>query len=425
MNKQSIEDISVTGKRVIIRVDYNVPLSKTEPRTVQDDTRIKATIPTLKHLWKQHPKSIILMSHLGRPDGKVVAKDSLKPAATKLQELLSQDGEMNGVKVKFVSDCVGEQVQQEAAALQENEILLLENLRYHLEEEGKGINASGEAVKASKEDIEKFRKELCSLADIYVNDAFGAAHRAHSSLVGLKDLEHKVSGFLLKKELDYFGRALTNPEKPFLAILGGAKVKDKIQLIDNLLDKVDEMLIVGGMAFTFKKVCFGVNIGKSLFDKDGAEIVQKLLEKAEKNGVKIHFPVDYVVADSLDKPTQIAEATDESGIPDGLMGLDVGPKSRQLFDEVISRAKVIVWNGPAGVFEVKEFANGSLSMLDSVVKATENGTISIIGGGDTASLVVNNGAESKVSHVSTGGGASLELLEGKVLPGVAALDDKQ
>jgi len=423
MNKQSIEDINVTGKRVIIRVDYNVPLSKSEPKIVQDDTRIKATIPTLKYLWKQNPKSIILMSHLGRPDGRVVPKDSLRPAASKLQELLAQDSEMNVVKVKFVDDCVGDKVQQEAKSLGENEILLLENLRYHLEEEGKGVNEKGETVKASKENIEKFRQELSSLADVYVNDAFGAAHRAHSSLVGL-NLEHKVSGFLLKKELDYFGKALTNPEKPFVAILGGAKVKDKIQLIDNLLDKVDEMLIVGGMAFTFKKVCFGVNIGKSLFDEDGAKIVKQLLEKAEKNGVKIHFPVDYIVADSLEKPSQVTEATDESGIADNMMGLDIGPKSRQLFNDVILRSKVIVWNGPAGVFEIKEFANGSLSMLESVINATNNGTITIIGGGDTASLVVNNGAESKVSHVSTGGGASLELLEGKVLPGVAALDNK-
>jgi phosphoglycerate kinase len=423
MNKKSIEDISVTGKQVLVRVDYNVPLSKTEPRTVQDDTRIKSTIPTLKYLWKQHPKSLILMSHLGRPDGRVVPKDSLKPAAEKLQELLKQDPDMNQVVVKFAPDCVGDQVQQMARDLKENEILVLENLRFHLEEEGKGLNSKGETVKASKEDIEKFRQELSSLADIYVDDAFGAAHRAHSSLVGVK-AEHKVAGFLLKKELDYFGKALTNPEKPFLAILGGAKVKDKIQLIDNLLNKVDEMLIVGGMAFTFKKVCFNVKIGKSLFDEEGAKIVKQLMEKAEKNGVKLHFPVDYIVADAIDKPTVISEASDETGIPDHLMGLDIGPKSRKMFAEVISKAKVIVWNGPPGVFEVKEFANGSLSMLEAVVNTTKNGTITIIGGGDTASLVVNNGAEEKVSHVSTGGGASLELLEGKILPGVEALDNK-
>jgi phosphoglycerate kinase len=422
LNKKSIDDVSVEGKRVLARVDYNVPLSKKDG-SVQDDTRIRATLPTLKALLKQKPKYLVLVSHLGRPDGKVVPKDSLRPAASKLQDLLSNDAETKDVKVKFVEDCVGDKVKEALSNPQPNEIYLLENVRFHVEEEGKGVNEQGETIKASKEDTDKFRNELSSLADIYVNDAFGAAHRAHSSLVGVKT-DLRVSGYLLKKELDYFAQALENPKKPFLAILGGAKVKDKIQIIDNLLDKVDEMMIVGGMAFTFKKIAYGVNIGKSLFDEEGAKIVKQLLEKAEKNGVKVHLPVDYVVSDSIDKPTTITEATDESGIPDNLMGLDIGPKSRSNFAEVISRAKVIVWNGPAGVFEVKEFANGSLALLDSVVKATENGTVTIIGGGDTASLVVNNNAESKVSHVSTGGGASLELLEGKPLPGVAYLSDK-
>lgn len=358
------------------------------------------------------------MSHLGRPDGRVQAKYSLKPIAEVLQKLLGKD-------VTFLEDCVGDKVEQAVSNASEGQVFLLENLRFHLEEEGKCSDEQGNTVKASQEDQQKFRDSLSKLGDVYVNDAFGAAHRGHSSLVGVKSA-HKVSGYLLKKELDYFARALTNPEKPFLAILGGAKVKDKIQLINNLLDKVDEMIIAGGMAYTFKKVVEKKSIGKSIFDEDGAKIVQEIVDKAAKNGVKLHFPVDYIAAKEFSEKAEPVEVSDEQGgVPEDLQGLDIGPKSRQLFTDVIKRAKVIVWNGPPGVFEFANFKNGSMAMIDAVVEATKNGTVTIIGGGDTASLVVNEGREKDVSHVSTGGGASLELLEGKVLPGVAYLDDRK
>jgi len=415
MNKQSIEDVDLNGKRVIARVDYNVPLKN---GVVQDDTRIRATIPTIKYILDHGAKSVVLMSHLGRPDGRVQAKYSLKPVASVLQDLL-------GKEVTFLNDCVGEEVENAVANAKDGQVFLLENLRFHLEEEGKGVNEKEETVKASKEDIQKFRASLSKLGDVYVDDAFGAAHRGHSSLVGVES-KHKVSGFLLKKELEYFARALTNPEKPFLAILGGAKVKDKIQLINNLLDKVDEMIIAGGMAYTFKKVVYHKSIGKSIFDEDGAKIVQDLVNKAEKNGVKLHFPVDYIAAKEFSENAEPHEVSDdEGGIPNDLQGLDIGPKSRQLFADVIKRAKVVVWNGPPGVFEFSNFKKGSLAMIDAIAEATKNGTITIIGGGDTASLVVNEGREKDVSHVSTGGGASLELLEGKTLPGVAYLDDRK
>ncbi|KAL9645423.1 hypothetical protein ABK040_002621 [Willaertia magna] len=406
MNKKSIQDVDFQGKRVLVRVDYNVPLKN---GVVQDNTRIKETIPTLKYLLEHGASQVVLMSHLGRPDGKVVPEYSLEPAAKELGKLL-------GKPVRFAKDCVGPD--SEKACLEEKaQIVLLENLRFHPEEEVlKGT---------SEEQVEKFRAQLAKYGDIYVNDAFGTAHRPHSSMVGLKRLGCCVSGFLLKKEIDYFRKALVEPQKPYVAILGGAKVKDKIKLIENMLDKVDEMIIVGGMAFTFKKTVFGVKIGKSLFDEEGSKIVNNLIEKAKKNGVKLHFPVDYVCASAIKEDVETKVYTDEEGIPDDLMGLDIGPKSIEIFTKVIENAKTLVWNGPAGVFEIKQFAKGSVGLLDAVTKATEqNGLVSIIGGGDTVSLVVNNNAQNKVSHVSTGGGASLELLEGRKLPGVEALDDK-
>merc|ERR1712212_898072 len=297
-----------------------------------------------------------------------------------------------------------------------------ENLRFHVEEEGKGVDAAGAKVKADKEAVTKFRQSLRKLADVYVNDAFGTAHRAHSSMMG-DGFEHRASGFLLKKELTYFSKALDNPEHPYLAILGGAKVADKIQLIENMLDKVDEMIIGGGMAFTFRKVLDNMPIGTSLYDENGAQIVPNLMEKAAKNNVKIHLPVDFATADKFDANAQVGGATVEEGIPEGWMGLDAGPKSIELFNEVIGRAKTIVWNGPAGVFEFDNFANGTKALMDAVVAKTVDGGITIIGGGDTATCCAKWGTEDKVSHVSTGGGASLELLEGKVLPGVAALTE--
>jgi len=301
-------------------------------------------------------------------------------------------------------------------------VILLENLRFHLEEEGKGVNEAGDKVKADPAKVTEFRESLSKLGDVYVNDAFGTAHRAHSSMVGCA-LSQKASGFLMKKELTYFAKALETPVKPFLAILGGAKVKDKIQLINNMLDRVDEMIVGGGMAFTFRKVHDKMSIGTSLYDEEGAAIVEELLAKAKAKNVKMHLPVDFVTADKFAEDATVGAATLESGIPDGVMGLDCGPESNKLFAEVVGRAKTIVWNGPAGVFEFENFANGTKSLMDAVVQATVNGCTSIIGGGDTATCCAKWNTEDKVSHVSTGGGASLELLEGKVLPGVAALSD--
>ncbi len=292
-------------------------------------------------------------------------------------------------------------------------IILLENLRFHVEEEGKGVGPDGSKIKADKDKVTEFRASLRKLGDVYINDAFGTAHRAHSSMMG-DGFDIRASGFLLKKELQYFAKALDNPEKPFLAILGGAKVADKIQLINNLLDKVNEMIIGGGMAYTFLKVTKNMKIGNSLFDEEGAKIINDLMSKAEKNKVQIHLPVDFVTADKFAENAAVGAADVENGSPDGWMGLDVGPKS-------IKRAKVIVWNGPAGVFEFDNFSKGTKSLMDNVVEATKRGATTIIGGGDTATCAAKWKTEDQVSHVSTGGGASLELLEGKVLPGVAAL----
>uniref|UniRef100_A0A8D8TDE4 Phosphoglycerate kinase n=1 Tax=Cacopsylla melanoneura TaxID=428564 RepID=A0A8D8TDE4_9HEMI len=413
LNKLSIDLLNLAGKRILIRVDFNVPMKEGK---ITNNQRIVAALDTVKYALDKGAKSVVLMSHLGRPDGTKNLKYSLKPVAEELKTLLKKD-------ITFLDDCVGSQVEAACADPAPGTIILLENLRFHLEEEGKGVNAAGEKVKASPEDVKKFRESLRKLGDIYVNDAFGTAHRAHSSMLG-EGFEQRASGFLLKKELDYFSKALDNPEKPFLAILGGAKVADKIQLIENLLDKVNEMIIGGGMSYTFLKELKGMSIGGSLYDPEGAKIVKKLVEKAEKNNVQLHFPVDFITANKFAEDAETGEATVESGIPDGWMGLDVGPKSRALFKEPIARAKVIVWNGPAGVFEFEKFANGTKSLMDAVVEVTGKGAITIIGGGDTATCAAKWGTEDKVSHVSTGGGASLELLEGKVLPGVDALSNK-
>ncbi|KRY88748.1 putative phosphoglycerate kinase [Trichinella pseudospiralis] len=410
LNKLAIDNVDLNGKRVIIRVDFNVPMKDGK---ITNPQRIVESLPTIKYALEKGARSLILMSHLGRPDGQKNMKYSLRPVAEELSKLLNKN-------VQFLPDCVGEEVEAACKACSPGSVILLENLRFHIEEEGKGVNEAGEKIKASKEQIEKFQKSLTSLADVYVNDAFGTAHRAHSSMVGVQ-LSVRCSGFLLKKELQFFAKALENPERPFLAILGGAKVADKIQLIKNLLDKVNEMIIGGGMAFTFLKQLHGMNIGNSLFDEEGAKIVKELMEKANKNGVKIHLPVDIVTGDKFDEKAAVGSATVQAGIPDGWMGLDVGPETRKLFSEAIDRAKTIVWNGPPGVFEWDNFAAGTKAMMDSVVKATEKGATTIIGGGDTATCCAKFKTEHKVSHVSTGGGASLELLEGKILPGVAAL----
>ncbi|KAL2785071.1 phosphoglycerate kinase [Aspergillus keveii] len=416
-SKLSITDVDLKDKRVLIRVDFNVPLDKKDNTTITNPQRIVGALPTIEYAIKQGAKAVILMSHLGRPDGKANPKYSLKPVVPKLKELLGRD-------VIFTEDCVGKEVEETVNKASGGQVILLENLRFHAEEEGSSKDAEGNKVKADKAKVEEFRKGLTALGDVYINDAFGTAHRGHSSMVGV-DLPEKASGFLVKKELEYFAKALENPQRPFLAILGGSKVSDKIQLIDNLLPKIDSLIITGGMAFTFKKTLDGVNIGGSLFDKAGSEIVGDIIEKAKKNNVKVILPVDYVTGSKFGDDAEVGYATDEKGIPDGWLGLDVGEKTVETYKEVIAESKTILWNGPAGVFEIEKFASGTKATLDATIAAAKEGTIVIIGGGDTATVAAKYGAEDKLSHVSTGGGASLELLEGKTLPGVAALSEKK
>ena len=411
-SKLTVQDLSLEGKRVFIRVDFNVPL---DGKTITSNQRIVAALPTIKYVLEKKPRYVVLASHLGRPNGERNEKYSLAPVAAELQKLL-------GKPVEFLDDCVGPKVDAVVKASAPGSVILLENLRYHIEEEG-SRKVDGQKVKASKEDVAKFRHELSSLADVYINDAFGTAHRAHSSMVGF-DLPQRAAGFLLEKELKYFGKALENPTRPFLAILGGAKVADKIQLIDNLLDKVDSIIIGGGMAFTFKKVLENTEIGDSIFDKAGAEIVPKLIQKAKAKGVEVVLPVDFVIADAFSADANTKIVSDKDGIPAGWQGLDSGPESRKLFAATVAKAKTIVWNGPPGVFEFAKFAEGTKSLLDEVVKSSEAGNTVIIGGGDTATVAKKYGVTDKISHVSTGGGASLELLEGKELPGVAFLSEK-
>nr|AHB50483.1 phosphoglycerate kinase [Mayetiola destructor] len=414
LNKLSVEKVDVAGKRVLIRVDFNVPMKEGK---ITSNQRIVAALDTVKYVLDKKAKSVVLCSHLGRPDGNKNMKYTLEPVAEELKKLL-------GKNVTFLKDCVGSEVEAACADPAPGSIILLENLRFYVEEEGKGVDASGAKVKADPAKVKSFRESLRKLADVYVNDAFGTAHRAHSSMLG-EGYDVRAAGLLLSKELKYFSQALDNPSRPFLAILGGAKVADKIQLIENLLDKVDEMIIGGGMAFTFLKVLNNMNIGSSLFDEEGAKIVPKLVEKAKAKNVQLHLPIDFVIGDKFAEDATVGYVDVAAGIPDRAMGLDVGPKTNEAFSTVVTRAKLIVWNGPPGVFEFTNFANGTKSLMDAIVSATKNGTVSIIGGGDTASCCIKWNTESSVSHVSTGGGASLELLEGKNLPGVAALCDNK
>ncbi|EOD46712.1 putative phosphoglycerate kinase protein [Neofusicoccum parvum UCRNP2] len=413
-SKLAITDVDLKGKRVLIRVDFNVPLDS--DKKITNNQRIVGALPTIKYALDNGAKAVILMSHLGRPDGKRNEKYSLKPVVGELEKLL-------GRNVAFTSDCVGPEAEETVNKATDGQIILLENLRFHAEEEGSHKDENGKKVKADPAAVEEFRKGLTKLGDIYINDAFGTAHRAHSSMVGVQ-LPQKAAGFLMKKELEYFAKALESPQRPFLAILGGAKVSDKIQLIDNLLDKVNTIVICGGMAFTFKKTLENMKIGNSLFDEAGAKTVPNLIEKAKKNNVKFVLPVDFITADKFDKDAATGYATDSEGIPDGWMGLDCGEKSIKLYNEAIDEAKTILWNGPAGVFEFEKFASGTKATLDKAVAAAQSGKIVIIGGGDTATVAAKYGVEDKLSHVSTGGGASLELLEGKALPGVVALSSK-
>uniref|UniRef100_D3TLV9 Phosphoglycerate kinase n=1 Tax=Glossina morsitans morsitans TaxID=37546 RepID=D3TLV9_GLOMM len=410
LNKLSIESLDLAGKRVLMRVDFNVPIKDGK---VVSNQRILAALDSVKYAFSKNAKSIVLMSHLGRPDGNKNPKYTLSPVAEELKILL-------GKEVVFLNDCVGPEIEEKCKDPVDGSVILLENLRFHVEEEGKGVDNSGAKVKADPEKVKAFRESLSKLGDVYINDAFGTAHRAHSSMLG-EGFEKRAAGLLLNKELKYFSQALDSPPKPFVAILGGAKVADKIQLIGNLLDKVNEMIIGGGMAFTFLKVLKNMKIGSSLFDEEGSKIVQDLADKAQKNNVQLHLPVDFVCGDKFAEDA--VASTVEDGIPDGCMGLDIGPKTRAAFAAPIAAAKIIVWNGPPGVFEFDNFAHGTKSLMDAVVEATKRGCITIIGGGDTASCCAKWNTEALVSHVSTGGGASLELLEGKTLPGVAALSN--
>ncbi len=410
-NKLSITDLELAGQRVLMRVDFNVPLKDGK---ITNNARIVAALPSIKYALDQGA-SVVLMSHLGRPDGEAKPEFSMAPVASELEKLLERS-------VTFLDDCVGPKVEEACSKLAPGSVVLLENLRFHIEEEGKAKKADGTSVKADPEKVKEFRASLTKLGDVYVNDAFGTAHRAHSSMVGV-DLK-RACGSLMRTELDYFGKALSNPDRPFLAILGGAKVADKIQLIENLIDKVDIMIIGGGMAYTFKKIVYGMQIGNSLFDEAGAKIVEGLVQKAKAKNVELVFPVDYVTGDKFGPDSSVGAATDESGIPDGLEGFDCGPKSCAKFADAIKKSKTIVWNGPVGVFEFDIFAAGTKAVAAAVVEATKAGATTIIGGGDTATAAKNFGIVDQVSHVSTGGGASLELLEGKDLPGVAALSDK-
>ncbi len=411
---KTIRDLQLAGKRVLMRVDFNVPQDKATG-AITNNQRIQAALPTIKYALEKGA-SVVLMSHLGRPDGQKIAKFSLKPVADELAKLL-------GKPVKFLDDCVGPAVEAACApgALKAGDVVLLENLRFHIEEETKVKLEDGSKKAADKEAVKAFCASLTKLGDVYVNDAFGTAHRAHSSMVGVA-LPEKAAGFLMEAELNAFNAVVENPKRPLLAILGGAKIADKIPLINNLLEKANELIIGGGMAFTFKKVLEGMEIGDSLFDPEGAKIAKELVEKAKAKGVTITFPVDFVCADKFDANANKQIRSDKEGIPAGWMGLDAGPKSRELYAQVIRRSKTIVWNGPPGVFEFDAFAEGSKAMADEIARATAAGATTVVGGGDTATAAKKFKVADKVSHCSTGGGASLEFLEGKVLPGVAFLE---
>jgi len=414
LNRLSLDSVDVCGKRVFIRVDFNVPQDKADPTKITNTQRIDAALPTVRFCLSRGAKSVVLASHLGRPDGAPKAQFSLAPVAAIL-------GEKLGAPVKFLKDCVGPEVEAACADPPHGSVILLENLRFHVEEEGKGLDAEGNKVKASEEDTAAFRASLRKLADVYCNDAFGTAHRAHSSMMG-EGYETKCAGFLMLAELSAFARVLETPQQPVLAILGGAKVSDKIQLIKNLLDKVDKMIIGGGMAYTFLKVINGMEIAASLYDADGAAIVPEIMDKAKEKGVEIVLPCDFVCSSEFGENGEKTNATVESGIPEGYMGLDCGPQSNALYAATVESAKTIIWNGPMGVFEMASFEVGTKVLMDAVVEATQRGCVTIIGGGDTATACKKYNTVEKVTHCSTGGGASLELLEGKVLPGVDVLD---
>ncbi len=393
-NKKSVEDIDVAGKKVLVRCDFNVP--QDADKNITDDKRIRESLPTIRYLVA-HGAKVILCSHLGRPKGQVNPKYSLAPVAKRLSELL-------GIPVAMANDVVGEDAKAKAAALKNGEVLLLENVRFHAEEE---------------KNVPEFAKSLADLAEIYVNDAFGTAHRAHASTAGVADYLPAVCGYLIKKEIGVMGGALSNPVRPFVAVLGGAKVSDKIGVINNLLEKVDTLIIGGGMAYTFIKANGG-SIGASLCEEDKLDYAAEMIQKAKDKGVNFLLPEDTVAADQFaaDANTQIVATR---AIPDGWMGLDIGPKSVEAFSKVLKSAGTVVWNGPMGVFEMEKFATGTKAVAAAIA---ESNAVSIVGGGDSAAAVEQLGYADKMTHISTGGGASLEFLEGLVLPGIACLLDQ-
>ncbi|WP_339213999.1 phosphoglycerate kinase [Solibacillus sp. FSL W8-0372] len=391
--KKSMNDVDVKGKRVFVRVDFNVPM---EEGKITDETRIRAAVPTIEQLVKKSAK-VILASHLGRPKGEVNEEMRLTAVGERLSELM-------GKPVTKLDESIGADVEAAVNNMQDGDIILLENVRFH---------------KGEEKNDETLAKEFAKLADLYVNDAFGAAHRAHASTEGIAKHVPAVSGLLMEKELDVLGKALSNPERPFTAIIGGAKVKDKIGVIENLLDKVDHLIIGGGLVFTFVKA-MGHDIGKSLLEEDKIELAKGFIEKAKEKGVQLHMPVDAVVANEFSKDADTKVVAIDA-IPSDWMGLDIGPKTAENYAEVIKQSKLIIWNGPMGVFEMEKFANGTKTVADAM--ATTDG-YTIIGGGDSAAAVEKFEVASKMDHISTGGGASLELMEGKELPGIVALNDK-
>ena len=397
MNKKTMLHIEPHGKKVFVRVDFNVPMD--ENQHITNDTRIRATLPTIQHLLNAGA-AVILACHVGRPTEAREPQFSTRPIVARLEECLGQP-------VKWAPDCVGPEAEKAAADLKPGEVLLLENLRYH---------------KAEKKNDPEFAKQLASLADIAVDDAFGVAHRAHASNVGITAHLETVAGFLMEKEINYIGKTLENPKRPFVAIIGGAKVSDKIGVIENMIDKVDTIIIGGGMAHTFD-ASKGYPVGDSLVERDKIDLAKELLEKAEKKGVKVVLPVDLVIADKFaaDANTKIV---DVDKVPDGWQALDSGPKTSEEYVNALKGAKTVIWNGPMGVFEFDAFAKGTEAVARAVAQATKEGAISIVGGGDSIAALKKTGLSEKISHISTGGGATLELLEGKVLPGIAALADE-
>jgi triosephosphate isomerase len=393
-NKMSIEDIALKGKKVMARVDFNVPLDS--EGNITDDKRIVAALPTIKYLIKNGAKTI-LVSHLGRPKEGFEPKFSMRPTAVRLSELLGQE-------VILAKDVIGEDAKKKASELKEGQVLMLENVRFHKEE---------------TKNVPEFTKELASMAEIFVNDAFGTAHRAHSSTTGLADYLPAVAGFLIKKEIEIMGKALSNPVRPFVSILGGAKVSDKITVIENLLEKVDSLIIGGGMAYTFLKAK-GYNIGTSICEDDKVDLAKEIMDKAQKKGVSLLLPAGNIIGKEFSPDTESKEVPSDS-IPDGWMGMDISSDTVEEFSREIKKAKTVVWNGPMGVFEFPKFANGTKKIAEAVASS---GAISIVGGGDSAAAVEQLGFADKITHISTGGGASLEFLEGKVLPGIACLMDK-